>query len=84
MSRSSALRALAIPVIAAGVALFAVFLVWPVPLTAPLLLATVGFTAATWFLSKIEISLGGRVSLSPEVAAVVLAILLAGPGVAAI
>jgi methyl-accepting chemotaxis protein len=84
MSQSPALRALALPVIASGAALFAVFLVWPVPMTASLLLATVGFTAATWLLSKIEISLGGRVSLSPEVSAVVLAILLVGPGVAAI
>jgi methyl-accepting chemotaxis protein len=84
MQQSPALRALALPVIAAGAALFGVFLAWPVPFSTALLLPTLGFTAAAWFLSKIEISLGGRISLSPEISAVVLAVLLYGPGVAAI
>jgi methyl-accepting chemotaxis protein len=41
------------------------------------------FTAAAVALGSIEISLG-RISLSPEIAAIVLALLLAGPGAAAV
>ncbi|MDB4952352.1 MAG: methyl-accepting chemotaxis sensory transducer [Gemmatimonadetes bacterium] len=84
MSRPVALRALAYPVIAAGAALFAWFQLRPVPTTGPVLLAALLFGAAAVALATIEISLGGKISLSPEISAVLLAALLYGPGAAAI
>lgn len=84
MSRQTALRALALPVLLLGAALFVFFLVWPVPLLGMRLLLTLLFVGLTLALASIEISLGGRISLSPEIAAVILAILLVSPGAGAI
>jgi methyl-accepting chemotaxis protein len=84
MSRPVALRALAYPVIVVGAALFVIFLLSPVPMTGGLLLAGVLFGVAAVALATIEISLGGKISMSPEVSAVLLAALLYSPGAASI
>jgi len=84
MPRTAALRALAYPVIIAGAALFGYFLFQPVPVTGSVLLAGLLFGAAAVALASIEISLGGKISLSPEISAVLLALLLYGPGAASI
>lgn len=83
MDNLSARHLLALPVIVAGGTLLVVLMVWPVPMTGPLLLVTAGLAATVVVLSGIEIKLGG-VSLSPEIAAVVLGLLLLGPGAAAV
>jgi methyl-accepting chemotaxis protein len=84
MSRPVALRALAYPTIAAGAALLVYFVFQPVPMTGAVLLAGVLFGGAAVALATIEISLGGKISLSPEISAVLLALLLYGPGAASI
>jgi methyl-accepting chemotaxis protein len=84
MDRPTALRTLAVPVLVVGAAIFVTFLVWPVPLTPAGLLLAALFAVLTAVLGSMEFSFQGKVSLSPDSAAVVLALLLGGPAVAAI
>ena len=84
MPRPVALRVLAYPTILAGAALFVYFLFAPVPATGGVLLAGFLFGVAAVALATVEISLGGKISLSPEISAVLLALLLYGPGAASI
>jgi methyl-accepting chemotaxis protein len=84
MTARAPLRVLAYPTIVLGVLAFAAALLLPVPVDGATLLAALGFTAFAVVLSHIEISLGGKLTLSPEIAAVVLALLVSGPAAAAI
>jgi methyl-accepting chemotaxis protein len=84
MQRPVALRALAYPTIVVGAALFVLFMLSPVPMTGGLLVAALLFGIGAIALATIEISLGGKISMSPEVSAVLLAALLYSPGAAAI
>jgi methyl-accepting chemotaxis protein len=84
MDRPAALRTLALPVLALGTAIFIAFLFWPVPLTPTGVLLALLFTVLAAALGSMEFSFQGKVSLSPDSAAVVLALLLGGPAVAAI
>lgn len=84
MNASSSLRALASVVLPTGAGLLATFVVWPVPTSQTVLQVALLCTLFALALGFIEIPIGGGITLSPEIAAVVLALLLAGPGAAAI
>jgi hypothetical protein len=85
MASSTGLRVLAYPTIVAGFAVFFAALLHPVThITGTSALIGVGFGLLAMALTQIEISLGGKISLSPEISAVLLAFLLGGPAAAVI
>ncbi len=84
MNRFHSLRALAVLVLLTGGVLFATFVAWPVPVSQTVVQVALLCTLFALVLGSIEIPLGGGITLSPEIAAVVLALLLAGPGAAAV